>query len=98
MNQYVFGLFNKVYGIKENEKYCYVHKQFSQPQYTYSIHAIELIFGEIKKDPDNIVDKLKKRIQKTNPRGKGILGLNLLPFGNPACILLELVHYYAITR
>ena len=60
MNQYVFGLFNKVYGIKENEKYCYVHKQFSQPQYTYSIHAIELIFGEIKKDPDNIVDKLKR--------------------------------------
>lgn len=49
MNQYVFSLFNKVYGIKENSKYCYVHKQFSQPQYTYSIHAIDLIVEEIKK-------------------------------------------------
>lgn len=55
MNQYVFSLFNKVYGIKENSKYCYVHKQFSQPQYTYSIHAIDLIVEEIKKDPENIL-------------------------------------------
>lgn len=63
-NQYVFNLFNKVYGIKENPKYCYVHKQFSQPQYTYSIHAIELITEEIKKDPENIVKNLKKSIKK----------------------------------
>lgn len=59
MNQYIFNLFNKVYGIKENEKYCYIHKQYSQPSYTYSMQAIELIVGEIQKDPDNIVEKLK---------------------------------------
>lgn len=64
MNQYVFSLFNKVYGIKENSKYCYVHKQFSQPQYTYSIHAIDLIVEEIKKDPENIVKNLKNSIKK----------------------------------
>jgi hypothetical protein len=55
MNQYIFDLFNKVYGIKENEKYCYVHRQYAQPSYTYSMHAIDLIVGEIQKDPENIV-------------------------------------------
>lgn len=29
MNQYIFNLFNKIYGIKENEKYCYIHKQYA---------------------------------------------------------------------
>lgn len=37
INQYIFDLFNKAYGIKENEKYCYVHRQYAQPSYTYSI-------------------------------------------------------------
>ena len=59
MNQYIFNLFNKIYGIKENEKYCYIHKQYAQPSYTYSVQAIELIVGEIQKDPDNIAEKLK---------------------------------------
>lgn len=60
MNQYIFGLFNKVYGIKENEKYCYVHRQFSQPTYSYSMQAVDLIAAEILKDPEKIVDNLKK--------------------------------------
>lgn len=60
VNQFVFNLFNKVYGLKDDEKYCYVHKQYSQPTYTYSMQAIELIVGEIIKDPDNIVENLKR--------------------------------------
>ena len=59
MNQYIFDLFNKKYGIKENEKYCYVHRQYAQPSYTYSIAAIELIVAEISKGPNNIVEYLK---------------------------------------
>lgn len=59
MNQYIFDLFNKVYKIKENQKYCYVHKQYAQPSYSYSMQAVELIVGEIKKDPENIVERLK---------------------------------------
>lgn len=59
MNQYIFNLFNKVYGIKENEKYCYVHRQYAQPSYTYSMQTVELIVGEILKDAENIVKKLK---------------------------------------
>lgn len=60
MNQYIFDLFNKEYGIKENEKYCYVHRQYAQPSYTYSMQAVELIVGEIEKNPLGIVKHLKK--------------------------------------
>lgn len=60
MNQYIFDLFNKVYGLKENEKYCYIHRQYAQPSYTYSMQAVELIVGEIQKDPEHIVENLKK--------------------------------------
>lgn len=60
MNQYIFDLFNKVYGIKENEKYCYVHRQYAQPSYTYSMAAVDLIVDEIRHDSDNIVNRLKK--------------------------------------
>lgn len=60
VNQYIFGLFTKVYGIKENEKYCYIHRQYAQPSYTYSVQAIDLIVEEIVKDPQNIVENLKK--------------------------------------
>lgn len=60
MNAYIFNLFNLVYGIKENEKYCYVHRQYSNPSYTYSIQAVDLITEEIIKDPQNIVQNLKK--------------------------------------
>ena len=60
MNAYVFNLFNVVYGLKENPKFCYVHKQYSQPSYTYSMQAVEFIVEEIKKDPMNIVANLKK--------------------------------------
>lgn len=60
INQYIFNLFNKKYGIKDNEKFCYVHKQYAQPSYTYSVLAIELIVGEIKNDSENIVENLKR--------------------------------------
>ena len=43
MNAYIFNLFNVVYVLKENPKFCYVHKQYSQPSYTYSMQAVEFI-------------------------------------------------------
>lgn len=60
MNQYIFDLFNKKYGLKENEKYCYVHRQYAQPSYTYSMQTIELITDEIAKNTKNIIEYLKK--------------------------------------
>lgn len=68
MDRYVFNLFNKVYGLKDNEKYCYQHTQFSNVQYTYSIHAIDLITDEVCKDPENIKANLKIIVtKKTTP-------------------------------
>lgn len=55
-----FTNFCKYFGIKENERFCYAHKQFSSPQYSYSLEAVEFIFGELKKDPENILNNIKK--------------------------------------
>ena len=64
INAYHFNLFNKVYGLKENEKYCYVHRIYAQPSYSYSMQAIELIVDEIKKDPEHILEYLKSSTKK----------------------------------
>lgn len=55
-----FTNFCKYYGLKQNEKYCYTHTQFTNPQYSYSQQTIDFIFEEIKKDPTNILDNIKK--------------------------------------
>lgn len=55
-----FTNFCKHFGLKENDKYCYVHRQFTTPQYSYSQQAIDFIVEELKKDPDNILDNIKK--------------------------------------
>lgn len=64
INAYHFDLFNKVFRLKENERYCYIHKIYAQPSYSYSMQAIELIVGEIKKDSENILNNLKKMAKK----------------------------------
>lgn len=63
-NKYHFNLFVKTYGLKENPKFCYIHKQYSQPSYTYSMQAIDFIVSEIKKDPEHIIENLKKQKNK----------------------------------
>ena len=55
-----FTNFCKYYGLKENERLCYIHKQFSMPQYSYSQQMIEFIVDEIKRDPYHILDNIKK--------------------------------------
>lgn len=67
-----FNNFCKYFGLKSNEKFCYIHKQFTQPQYTYSQQLIDFIIEEIQKDPEYILDNIKK----ANPRGKGILSVS----------------------
>lgn len=55
-----FRNFCKYYDLKNNQKLCYIHKQYAQPQYSYSQSMIDFIVGEIKKDPENILDNIKK--------------------------------------
>ena len=64
MTTYHFGNFVSYYGLKDNERYCYAHRVYSQPQYTYSIQTIDFIVDEIKKDPEHILDVLKQKSSK----------------------------------
>ena len=64
-----FNHFCKYYRIKENERLCYIHKQFTNYQYTYSQQAIDFIVDEIKKDPKNILDNIKQK-NKSTPGAK----------------------------
>lgn len=59
-NSFHFTNFCKHYGLKSNEKFCYIHKQFTNPQYSYSQQTIDFIIEEIRKDPQNILDNIKK--------------------------------------
>lgn len=39
--------------------------------YSYSMATIDLIVMEIEKDPENILQVLKERSKRGDPRGKG---------------------------
>lgn len=69
-NKFDFDNFCKYYFIKENVKFCYAYKVHAQPQYSYSLQAIDFIVEEIKKDPDNILQNLKKQKNKSTPGAK----------------------------
>lgn len=62
-NNYHFNLFCNYYNIKDNEKWCFVYKANSAPNYSYSMQAIEFIIEEIKKDPENILDNIKAHLK-----------------------------------
>lgn len=61
---YHFDLFCKYYDIKSNPSLCYTYKISTQPQYSYSLQAIDFIFDEIKKDPEHIVQNLKNNLRQ----------------------------------
>lgn len=62
-NNYHFNLFCNYYKIKANEKWCFVYKANSAPNYSYSMQAIEFILEEIKKDPENILNNIKNHLK-----------------------------------
>lgn len=59
-NSYVLNLFIDFYNVKSDPKYAYLHKIGNQNSYTYSEQLVNFIFEEIKKDPQNFVESLKK--------------------------------------
>lgn len=63
-NRYIFLLFCDYYGLKEDEKFCFVYKIHKQNQYSYSMQVVDFIVDEIKKDPDNIIENIKKSLAK----------------------------------
>jgi len=63
-NQYHFQLFSNYYGIKENERLCYINTVGAAPTYQYSYATIDFIVEEFIKDAENIIQKLKEKYQK----------------------------------
>lgn len=64
-NMYHFRLLVDYYGIKSNEKLCFIYEVHSQPTYSYSYQTIEFLFDELRKDPDNIIRNIKNKIKKS---------------------------------
>lgn len=64
MNSYRFGLFTTYFGMKDNERFCFINRIDKMPRYYYSIQAIDFIVEEIKKAPDRILDDLKQKCSK----------------------------------
>lgn len=58
-NQYHFKNIVSHFGLKENEKMCFVYQVSSMPQYSYSQQAIDFIYDELKKAPDTILDDMR---------------------------------------
>ena len=59
-NSYVLNLVVDFYNVKQNTDYAYKHVIGNQNQYTYSQQFVEFIVEEIKKNPENFVESLKK--------------------------------------
>lgn len=59
-NSYVLSLFIEFYNIKSDSKYAYKHCIGNQTSYTYSQQLVEFIVSQIKRDPNNFVESLKK--------------------------------------
>jgi hypothetical protein len=65
-NQYHFKMFCNYYDLKDKIEFCYPHEQFKNITYTYSPRIIDFIIGEIKKDPENIINNIKERLKQKN--------------------------------
>lgn len=62
-NKYDLDLFIKFYELKNNQTYAYAHKTDGHaPTYSYSQRTIDFVVEQIKKDPADVIDKLKTSI------------------------------------
>lgn len=61
--KYHFDLFVKFYDIKNNPRFCYEYNRSKANYYSYSNSALEFIYSEIKKDPEHIIQSLKKSLK-----------------------------------
>lgn len=60
-NRHTFSLFIKKFDLKSNEVYCYSFTTGEKSlTYKYSQQVVDLIVDQIKKDPENIIEYLKK--------------------------------------
>ena len=63
-NKYMFDLFCKFYQIRDHADMCYRYTRNVSAYNSYSEKALNLIYEEIKKDPENIIQNLKEALKK----------------------------------
>jgi hypothetical protein len=62
INMYSFLLFCRVYYIKENNQFTLVENANTKtPHYLYSDETADFIVNEIKKDPEHVIENMKKK-------------------------------------
>ena len=61
INNFHFNNLINYFGIKNNDRFCWKFNIGKTSFYKYSLQALEFIVAEIKKDPDNILDKIRNR-------------------------------------
>lgn len=59
-NSYVLNMVIEFYNVKAESRYAYKHTIGNQESYTYSQQFVDFIYDEIKKNPQNFVESLKK--------------------------------------
>lgn len=72
-NTYCFGLFEKFYSLKKDATYCYEYNRNANSSYSYSMKAIDLIFEQIQKDPEHVIQDLRTRLEhkkRSQPQGQ----------------------------
>ena len=67
INNFHFRNFTAYFGIKENEKLCFVYQISTQPQYSYSQQAIDFIYDQIKSAPEKILDDMHEKLAEKKP-------------------------------
>ena len=67
INNFHFRNFTAYFGIKENEKLCFVYQISKQPQYSYSQQAIDFIYDQIKSAPEKILDDMHEKLAEKKP-------------------------------
>ena len=60
-----FDLIVKFYHLKEDPQYCYKYDRTTQTHFSYSDATINFIMDKIKKDPENIIQKLREKQNKS---------------------------------
>lgn len=59
ITQFHFNNLVKYFGVKNNDKLCWKYSVGNTTFYRYSLQALEFLVEELRKDPDNLLDKIK---------------------------------------
>ena len=59
-NKFHFSNLVKYYGIKDNDRFCWKYTVGNTSFFRYSQQALDFLAEELKKDPEHLLDNIKK--------------------------------------